>query len=484
MQLRPYQQKIHNNTKDMRHCALFLPTGLGKTVLTLCTGKHLYDKQAIDRILVVSRGKVAENWHYEEIPKFLANQVDTLSLVWNSQKPYTMGENNVVWQKNKPIHTAGKLLVMCMNKEAMLTKKGQIFLDEFFKGKVLFVIDESTIIKNPTAKITRTATKYGKLAVARRILSGTPSPNGVEDLFAQYRFLDENILGTRSVVAFRRAFCEMEEMYFGGKRVLKVTGAKNQADLEKLVAPFTIRMKKEDALPDLPPKNYITRRFQLSKEQRKVYDTLKEQYRAELLEEHAIQGRVTATLVIQRITRLHQIVSGYTVTDENPDEAYALPKSAKMEALVDYLHERGREKTIIWARYRFDIESIHKRLQEEFGEGCSAPLYGGISKDERHENLQSFMRGTTSYLIANPQVASHGLTLTMADTAVYYSNSYNWEDRAQSEDRIHRIGQNKVTTYVDLVAEDTIDDRILEVLKNKEAFSDGLWQAGYQQWFL
>lgn len=480
IELRPYQQAIYDNTKNMKHCALFLPTGLGKTALTLFTASHLYNQGSIDRMLVVSRGKVAENWHYEEIPKFLSPMVDTLSLVWHSSKPFQMDSNELIWQRNKPIPWKGKFLVICMNKEALLTKKGQEFLDIFFTGPAMFVVDESTIIKGATTKTTRIATKYGKMAVARRILSGTPSPNGVEDLFSQYRFLDENILGTKSVVAFRNAFCELEKQYFGNRAVVKVVGAKNQADLERLVAPFTIRMKKEAALPDLPPKNYITRQFELYPEQRKVYDQLKTEFRAEI---EGMSDRVTAALVIQRITRLHQIVSGYVVTD-GEDKPYVFPKSSKLDALVDYLYERGREKTIIWARYRFDIEAITQRLNEEFGAETAVALYGGVKKEERHDNLQRFMRSTVSYLVANPQIASHGLTLTMADTAVYYSNSYNWEDRAQSEDRIHRIGQNKVTNYVDLVAADTIDHRILKILHNKEAFSESLWEQGYTEWFL
>lgn len=483
LKLRPYQEKILDATKNMRHCALFLEQGLGKTAIALKTASHLYGTNFIDRVLVVSRGKVAENWHYEEIPKFLSGDVPVISYTWRSDKPLRM-TGNIVWA-GSPTDVTGKLLVVCMNKEALLTVKGKSFLDEFFKGKVLFIIDESTIIKGPTTKTTRISTAYGNQAIAKRILSGTPSPNGVEDLFSQYRFLDPNILGTTSVVAFRRSFCELQEQFFGGRRVMKTVGSKNQADLERLVAPFTIRLTKAEALPDLPEKTYTVRKFDLYPEQRKAYDNLRDSLRAELFnEDGSLRDEVTATLVIQRITRLQQITSGFVVPDSMENTPYIFEKNAKMDALMDIVAERGHEKTIIWARYRQDIATITDRINAELGPDSAAALYGGVEKDQRHENLEQFMRGRVSYLVANPMVASHGLTLTVADTCIYYSNSYNWEDRAQSEDRIHRMGMRQSAHYIDLVAHDTIDQRVLEVLQTKASFNDSLWKTGYSQWFM
>ena len=124
---------------------------------------------------------------------------------------------------------------------------------------------------------------------------------------------------------------------------------------------------------------------------------------------------------------------------------------------------------VIFATYRYDIKKIIKTLQETYGSESVEGYYGDTKSEDRQDIIEKFQDSDSKlkYFVANPTTGGLGITLTAAHTVIYYSNNYDLEKRKQSEDRVHRIGQKSKVTYIDIVAEGTIDEKILQTLKKK-----------------
>lgn len=472
---RPYQRLIVEKTAEMPVLALFLKQGLGKSKVTLDTATALYNQKKIDCLIVISKTSVVENWLLEEIPVHLA--APHQAYLYNARR-----KDKIPPPARMP---QGIMKVILMNDGCARTQHGYAFLQAVTKQfQCLLAVDESTIIKNPTATITKRLLKLADKAPYKRILCGEPAPQGPTDYFSQYKFLDSRILNVGTFTAYKAMFCEQEPIWVNGRCIQKPTGNFTMIGkqlFEDTVKPYTIRLRKEDVLTDLPEKQYIVRKFILPSDVQKMYDKLADDFMTELVIADGA-GTLTATLAISRATRLHQLVCGYAPNDDG--ELFTFD-SGKYDVLRDILDERPEgTKTLIWAHYRQSIDNLFDRLNKDYGPGSAVRLYGGLSENERKQVLEDFRRNPKNkFLIANPATAGWGLTLTEADTAIYYANSYNWEHRDQSEDRIHRIGQlSDSVTYYDLVASGTVDERILEVLSRKGDFSKSV-MTNYSEWF-
>ena len=142
-------------------------------------------------------------------------------------------------------------------------------------------------------------------------------------------------------------------------------------------------------------------------------------------------------------------------------------KNNRMSELLDTLDETSG-KVIIWANYIYDIEKIVKELIKKYGDESVVDYYGAINSETRQKNIEDFQNNLNCrFFVGNPQTGGYGITLTAANTVIYYSNGYDLEKRLQSEDRAHRIGQKKTVTYVDLICEDTVDEKIVKALRDK-----------------
>jgi len=221
---------------------------------------------------------------------------------------------------------------------------------------------------------------------------------------------------------------------------------------------FSYRVLKEDCL-DLPEKNWTKRHISLTPDQRKVYDQMKQTALAYL------NGKVTSTMtVLTQLMRLHQITCGHFTADDGTTQN--LPNK-RLNELIDVLDEI-EGKAIIWANYQHDITSIIKEVTKVHGPGSIVDYYGLTPQDQRQKNRNAFQNDSkVRFLVGTPQTGGYGLTLTAANTVIYFSNGYDLEKRLQSEDRAHRIGQKKNVTYVDIIAEDTVDEKIVKALRDK-----------------
>lgn len=308
----------------------------------------------------------------------------------------------------------------------------------------LIIVDESSFIKGPRSWRTLRITDIGKRAGKRLIMTGTPMSQGVEDLFAQFRFLDPRILGYSSWYTFARNHLEYSEKYPG-----LIVRAHNTALLADKIAPWTYQMTKEECL-DLPPKIRKTVYYEMSSEQRMAY----EQAKWEIL---MSCNEIDSYAIFQLFTALQQITSGYW---RRGGELIELPNS-RIDALLTLL-PKIQGQVIIWCKFLRSLHHIADKLGSQ-----TALLYGALNERQRNAEIDHFKHGDAQFLVATASTGGHGLNLIEATTVIFYESSFKYAERLQSEDRCHRIGQDKKVLYVDLVCSGSIDDRISASLAKK-----------------
>ena len=471
---KPYAHQLEALEKSWAQdtYALFMEMGTGKSKVLVDNIAMLYDRGAIRAALVVAPKGVYKNWDEIEFPVHLPDHVEHTKVLW---------EPNITKKKQVELDTLfddkGDLKILIMNVEAFSTSKGLDFARRFlniFVGRALIGIDESTTIKNPTAKRTKNILSIGNLAKYRRILTGSPVTKSPLDLYSQCEFLDPYHLGHQSYYSFRARYANMIDRNFGGRRVQIVGSYRRLPELTEKLQKFSYRVLKEECL-DLPPKVFTKRIVELTDEQKKIYAQMKRMAIAEL------DGKVMSTMnVMTQLMRLHQVTCGHFKAD---DETITELKSNRINSLLELLDET-EGKVIIWANYRADIKNIVTALKKAYGEASTVEYHGGVDSTLRQEHIALFQQknGPTRYFVGNAQTGGYGITLTAASTVVYYSNSYDLEKRLQSEDRAHRIGQTGSVTYVDLMAENTIDERIVKALNKKINIANEIMGEDIKDW--
>ena len=454
--LKPYKHQMTALKKSWNKetYAYFMEMGTGKTKVLIDNMSMLYDKGKIDGALIIAPKGVVKTWYEQELPTHLPNHIENVTVLWQSN--ITKGQQEKL-ETLFEIETA--LHILIMNVEALSTDKGVKFATKFLNShKVLMAVDESTTIKTPTAKRTKNIISLGKYAKYRRIMTGSPVTKNPLDLYTQCEFLDPYLLDFASYYAFRNRYAEMTTMNVRGRSIQVVKEFRHLGELSESLQPFSYRVLKEDCL-DLPPKNWIKRHISLTSEQKKIYDQMKKHALAML------NGKVTSTVtVLTQLMRLHQITCGHFTAD---DGSIQNVDSNRIKELMDILEET-EGKAIIWANYQRDITNIINSIEKKYGPGSVVDYYGLTPQDERQNNIRKFQNNSECrFIVGTPQTGGYGITLTQANTVIYYSNGYDLEKRLQSEDRAHRIGQKNTVTYVDLICEDTIDEKIVKALRDK-----------------
>ena len=320
-------------------------------------------------------------------------------------------------------------------------------------------VDESTTIKTPTSNRTKNILKLRTLAKYRRILTGSPVTNSPLDLFSQCQFLGSWLLKTDSYYDFRSRYAEMRTINLGSHSTNIVVGYRNLGELSKLIEPFSMRVLKDDCL-DLPPKTFMKRQITMTPQQEKTYKAMKKYAMAQL------EGKaLTTNNVMVQLMRLHQILCGHFTADDGTIQD--IPNH-RITELMEILSE-VEGKVVIWSHYQRDIETILKAIRKKYDrDDIVVDYYGKTSMEDRHNNIKKFQEDDNCrFFVGTTQTGGYGITLTAASTMVYYSNGYDLEKRQQSEARIDRIGQEKPMTYIDIIAEETIDEKIVKALRTK-----------------
>ena len=454
---RPYahQLKALEMSWNKEVFAYFMEMGTGKSKVLLDNVAMLFDKGKINSVLIVAPKGVYKNWYDSEIPEHLPKHINRNVVLWRSliTKEQKLKYDSLF----KPDFDI--LNIFIMNVEALSTKKGFEAARQFLNVKrVLFAVDESTTIKNPGAKRTKNILGLSKMGKYRRILTGSPVTKSPLDLYTQCYFLDPYLLDHSSYYTFRTRYAQMRAMNFGGRSVQVVVGYHNLAELSKKLEPFSYRVLKDDCL-DLPPKTYMKRIIHLTPEQKRVYEQMKKMALATL------NGKMVTTMnVITQLMRLQQITCGHFKADDGSMQNI---KNNRITELMDVLEE-VEGKAIIWAHWRHDIDTIVESIEEQYP-GSVVTYYGDTTTEDRQKAIKKIQdpESKVRFLVGTPQTGGYGITLTGASTMIYYSNGYDLEKRQQSEARIDRIGQEKPMTYIDILAEDTVDERIVKALRKK-----------------
>jgi len=440
--------------------ALHLEMGLGKTRISIDTLGLLWLNDKITHALILAPAGVYRNWE-KEFVKHLPDMVQAEIHTWNklNTKKEQAKFHNLLENDN------GCLKILLMNIEALSSGKGYDNAKKFLHmaGGSAMIVDESSTIKNRTARRTKNTVNLGRFVDYRRVLSGLPTPNSPLDLYAPFEFLcggGRSLLGFNNYYSFTARYAVQKTMRLGSQRQFKtVVGYKNLEELQNKVEDHAARLTKAQCL-DLPEKIYVTREAELSAEQKRVYRQIKDEALAELGDQ-----TVAPKNVISKLLRLQQVVCGHVGTDEGEVVELA---SNRMSVMMDALNETSG-KVVIWAHFRHTIKAITDAIAKEYGKDSVASFFGDTKTDKRVEINTKFQdpKSKLRFFVGNPSVAGYGLDLTAAHMCVYFSRDFRLDTRLQSEDRLHRIGQTKAVTYIDISSPDTIDDHVRKALRGK-----------------
>ena len=458
---RPYQHRALTQAYGKPGFAYYMDMGTGKTKTSLDLFSAYFQDQKVDRLLVVTKFSTRKNWEREV---GIHCPIPTEVMILNTTKPKVFEEFNT--------SATDALKILIVGTESLAAGNAILYAQKFVdvSTRVGMIVDEAHMIKNHSAVRARNCVKLSKSASYKLIMTGTPVANGPMDVFMQFECLDPDILGIGDFYSFRNRYAVM-----GGYENKEIVGYQNMEELIELISPFVFQVRKSEVLTELPPKVYETREVSMTDEQRRLYKDIAKRDQTVVGD----QG-ITVKSVLERMLRLQEITGGIITFERNPDlynrSKFVHSRIGGMNPKVEELLaicEETEGSMIVWCRFVEEIVWVTEALREKFGESSTVQIYGGISEQERDYNVQElFQQGKARFLVGNAATGGVGLNMTRAETVVYFSNSFSFTDREQSEDRAHRIGQTKSVTYIDLVAEGTVDGVVLQALREKKDVSE------------
>lgn len=430
---------------------LLFEMGCGKTLTSIAIMGAMYQAGRIERVLIVAPTSVVAVWPHElqdfadypfVVETLLADKAKCTRLLSSLAKnPYP------------------KLKVAVINYEKTWREGYKDAILDFDPD--LIICDESQRIKGHDSNQSKAMWELGDKARYKMILSGTPVQNNVTDIWSQYRFLDKTVFG-ELYYPFQNHYCVMHSVF--KSKVMRII---NEDELVAKEHSIAFRVTKEEAL-DLPEQTFETRHIEMSAKERRTYNMLLRESVAELEGE----GTVTATTVLTKLLRLQQFTGGFLVKDggDKPEQVSTAKVDALKDIIQDYVIDGGK-KLVVFARFIPEVEAIIKMAEKLFEKTDLkvVSIQGSVKKELRGEIIEQFQKDKNTMLIVGQiDTLGVGVTLTAADTCVYYSKTYNYATYEQSLSRIHRIGQRNVCTYIDLMVDDSVDERITHALRKKE----------------
>jgi len=446
-----HQLKAFNLFSQLDIAIDFSQMGCGKTMVQIALLKYRILYYDISKILIIAPIYIAEDVWVNEIPKFAFNDKFTFPI-------YLLTETGNLTSKEyvKEVLQNNDDGIYIIN-YAKLNKA----IDYLKKIKWDFIIvDESSKIKNNQAKRTSAIMKLSD-ARFKSILTGTPAPNHLIELFPQVKFISKKIFG-KSIVSFKELFFHKIPETF---ELIPKEGTRDE--FKRRLSPYMLAFKKKDCL-DLPPLTIQNLYVVLSDEQKKAYKSLEKEMIA-IIEDK----RYTAQIKIVQIMRLAQITSGFLQNTDGAD-FITFKDNPKMDYMLDKIEQISYDdKTLIWCHFRQDSIMIQERLSKLYGKNSSVIYNGLITKQEKSINKARFLNDKNCrFFIANPKSAGMGLNLSVANYSFYYSASHSFEDYDQSRERYNREGQFKNMTEFRLISKKTIDELIFKCIERKRNTND------------
>lgn len=438
----PHQIEAIKFLYEHDRAALFDEQGLGKTKIVVDALAQLFASGAIEAALIICRKSLLKNWEYE-IAKHSTLRAITL--------------RGTPRQKGRRFMWFAHFYLMNYDLVASTVETLKTFLAT---RPMAIVLDESQRIKNSEAKATKAIHAIASLAKKRFIVTGTPIANTPQDLWAQIYFLDlGSALGSTLSEFYKRFRIQArphKEM---------IIDKRSLSRLRESLAAFSMRRTKDKVL-ELPEKIYLTHEVQLEKRQREMYDKLRDQLYLEITSMEGARISDDAENMLKRMLRLVEIASNPRLFDSSYVELPA--KFSTADKLLEDIISHG-EKAIVWTSFVGNIRLLRRRY-DHYG---AAMIFGDIPLDERASIVSRFQSSPDlNVLVANPAAAREGLTLTAANHAIYIDRTFNLLDYLQSQDRIHRISQERLAYIHNIVGAETIDIYIDDVVYRKQAVAD------------
>jgi SNF2 family DNA or RNA helicase len=483
--------------------AYLMEMGTGKTCTVLAEFQERVSSKDLMDLLVIAPKGCIRNWYVDrdennpsEITKHLDPRLRKDLVIASSLQNAAQRDARAKLFQESRFPRALFVNVESLSGNARMLTTCQNFLAS---GRAMMVIDESTTIKSRKSQRTKTITKLGQLAKVRRILSGLATPRSPMDLHAQFSFLDDGILG-KSFTLFRARYAKMEficrapniivdmqlrKMLLKHKRsrdelntlsrdakialcyslggwipdtAPMVAGYQHLAELRDRIAPHCYRVRKEECL-DLPPKIYELRDVEFTDEQRKIYKEVLENATSQLSK----LDHVTVTNAMEQILRLHQVCCGHVRTELG---AIVDIPSKRGDALLETVEDHDG-KVIIWVAYDRELRKLSEVLAKEYGPEAVARFWGGNVRERDEDEKRFLTDDACRFMVSTPAAGGRGNNWTVADLVIYAANDWNLEHRAQSEDRVHRVGQTKPVTYIDIGIPGTVEEKIINSLRSK-----------------
>lgn len=466
----PHQRTALQRAAGEQAFALFMEQGTGKSWCTFAFSEQV-NAQAL---VVVAPAGLHRNWIEREAPKhFTQNEGECL--LWESGKysTYKWQRKFDAWRAYAM--TGPKPALIAFNVEAFSQPQGPAArcLKEILRTlRCVLAVDESDSIASPSAARTRTLMRLAPLAQWRLILTGTPVDESPFNAYAQFKFLNRAFLGHDNFASFKAHYAEFVQRTLrpsadGTQRSYPdLVRYRNLDELKERIDKHSFSILKKDCL-NIPEKLYARRPVELTADTRKLYESA----RTRIITELRNDGRLTVAHALTRLLRLQQITGGH-VADTLGEKLVTLPRNPKLFALKEMCAALPHtSKALIFHRFTEEARASAAALNE-LNKGIALTHVGEQSEQLRAQSVDMFQNGPGRFLCATIASAGRGLTLTAADHVIYFSCDFSLRNRRQSEDRAHRIGQNKNVLYTDLVASNTIDERILATLEEKRELAD------------
>ena len=435
----PYQAEAFEAIKDLTYAAVFHEQGLGKTKIAIDVLLYWLEKTSIDTVLIVTKKQLVQNWK---------NELATHTFI----KPAVITTNKT----NNHFVFLSPARVVITNFETLQIEKEQLVL--YLKTRnVAIIIDESTKLKNPDAKLTQTYFELSLLFKKRIIMTGTPVANRPYDIWSQIFFLDQGVSLGSNFNTFKQQTDLSNDL--SGNTILQQNFENNLSKIYEKIKTFSIRETKNSGIVALPDKVYIREEVTLPKEQCDLYEQIREQFQVEITK-NSVKVLDDSSEIVKRLLRLVQVTSSPRLIDE----AYC-GRSAKENALrgiIDTILVKN-EKCIVWTNFIANVDYLNRLYHSV---GC-VKIHGGMNIGDRNNSVTKFRLPGYKILFATPASSKEGLTLTEANHVIFYDRSFSLDDYLQAQDRIHRISQTKTCYIHNLIAKDTIDEWIDVLLKAK-----------------
>lgn len=436
--LHAYQNRAIEFIKSKERCALFLDMGLGKTTSTLTAISDLIDSFAIQKALVIAPLRVANSTWKQEVEKWKHISHLRVSVCTGSEK-----------SRRAALHRDADVYI--------INRENVTWLVDLYKKAWPFdcvIVDESSSFKNPSTRRFQSLKKVLPYTNYMILLTGTPSPNSLMDLWPQMYLVDFGESLGRTVTGFRQRFFEQD---FSGFRYTLRDGCAET--IHALIADKVISMSAKDYL-ELPDRIELIEKVEMPPAALKRYKELEKTLLAELETGEEVEAVTAAGLA----NKMLQFANGAAYHDEHKN--WAEIHKQKLDALEELVEDNPDENMLVAYNYRFDLERLLARFPQ------------AVVLDKEQSTIDRWNRGEIKMLLAHPASAGHGLNLQSGGSMiVWFGLNWSLELYQQFNARLHRQGQTKPVRIVHIVTKDTIDERVLSVLKDKDATQASLLSA-------